>query len=307
MNKYILTCFVTAVSAGFISCSDDEEILTPTVDYIDNKFAVPDDATGPEADLRRDFYAKTGSYLIFSDLLSHEYQGTVNGQDIYKDEYIDFNYGLTSMGSKGPIFEFIEDMDAKRQSAQLIEDYIYPHIEGGNLMPFSILPVKNMQTWTDETWPSSYQPAKTTSCWRCMAIATGEWLEQPDDEAKALYSREILKALVQSRFSYSSDEAKPFTDLSYEYSGEYITDLDPSWDRTDMSIIYEYGFLSYRESWRGPQSDYLVYTSKDFEDYFNAVLDMEQSEFMELYGEYEAIVEKYNLIREAIISLGYKF
>lgn len=307
MNKYIIAGMIMTVSAGFASCSDDEEILTPSPDVVDNKFIVPDDATGPEADLRRSFYDKTGTYLVFTDLLSHEYVGNVNGKDVYKDEYIDFTYNMTNTGEHAPVFEFLEDIDSKREAVKLIEEYIYPRLEGGSLMPFSILPVKSLQTWQDIDWEYQYAPANTVSCWRCMAIATADWLALPDDDAKRQYARELLKTIVQSKFSESSDEADPFMELSYEHAGDYISDLEPDWDRSDMSMVYKYGYLTYRESWRGPQSDYFYYSSTDFENYFDAVMDMEMSEFMELYGEYELVVKKYNIIREAIASLGYKF
>ena len=96
MNKYIIYGLMLLSGVFATSCSDDEEILEPSVGVVDNLFAVPDDATGPEAELRRNFFKETGTYLMFNDLLSHTVIGQdAYGNDVYKDEYIDFTYNLT--------------------------------------------------------------------------------------------------------------------------------------------------------------------------------------------------------------------
>lgn len=305
MKNYAIYGLFALMTAGFAttSCSDDDEVLVPSTGYVDNKFAVPDDATGPEADLRRQFYKDTGVFLMFDDLLSHEYVGKdAFGNDVYKDERIDFLYNLTSMGSTPPEMELLTDYNDMKAAAEIVKKYIYPRIEGGNLLPFSILPVKSIVV-EEDNYPYNIVVSKTVSCWRCLGIAVGEWLELPEDEREQ-YGLEVLYDLISSKFTSSSDEAEAFCDLSYEYSGEYLEDLDGNWDGNDLSIVYECGFLSYIDGWWGA---YLPYTSEDFTQYLKAVMYRDENDFMEEFGEYPLVVTKYNMIKDALISLGYKF
>lgn len=304
MNKYIIYGFMLLSGVFATSCSDDEEILEPSVGVVDNLFAVPDDATGPEAELRRNFFKETGTYLMFNDLLSHSVIGQdAYGNDVYKDEYIDFTYNLTSSGGNPPVFEYITDDNAKKVAADLFLKYMYPHVEGGSLLPFSVLLVDNIQV---PDYYGDFEDATTTSCWRCLAVSMGELLEASDEDA-AIYARAVLKDLVSTKVDVYNDEFEEFVDLSSEYAGEYISDYIDDWDRSDISLIYELGYLSYTQSWRGPQSDYLPYESSDFKSFFNAVMDRDEADFMAEFGEYPLIVTKYNIVKNVIMALGYKF
>lgn len=305
MNKYAIYGLFAVAALSFSSCSDEEEVLEPTVGVVENKFAVPEDATGAEADLRRSFYKNTGVYLIFNDLLSRDLVGTdANGKDVYKEEWVDFTYNLTSIGDEPPIFEYLENDEDKKAGAELIEKYLYPHLEGGKLMPFSIMPVETIEVFDPYWW--EYAPASIVSCWRCLAVAVGEWMSLPEEEQEE-YSMSVLLDLISLKFTYTSDEADEFSELSYEYSGEYLSDLDENWDRSDMSLVYELGYLSYVKSRYSAYSDYLPYTSADFNSYLEAVLSRDEADFMEEFGDYSKIVTKYYIIKNALIDFGYKF
>lgn len=312
MNKYIIYGILSIVSLSFVACSDDEEILEPTQGYIDNKFYVPEDATGPEAEIRRAFYKKTGCNLLFHDLLSHEYMGTdANGEDVYVDEYIDFEYNLVGIGGSSenrPQFGYIEDIDVMKKSAQLIESYVYPHIEGGSLMPFSIMPTLGIEVWdySYEIYGYMYMPQPILSCWRCLAIDVKDWLELPADE-QASYGLSLLTKMVSNKLDYRDSEANQFNEISYDYNGEYISDIDEDWDRSDMSTVYKYGFLSYEESRYSAYSDYLPYSETDYNDYIKAVIEEDEQEFKKQYADYPMILTKYDIVKDILAAHGYKF
>lgn len=65
MKKTIIYGLLAVIGLSSVACSDDEELLEPTR-IEDNHYRVSDDETGPEADLRREFYDKTKVYLLFS-------------------------------------------------------------------------------------------------------------------------------------------------------------------------------------------------------------------------------------------------
>jgi len=308
MKKYYIYMLMALSTVGFVSCNDDDEILEPSVGYVDNKFAVPEDATGPEAELRRSFYNRTGVFLMYDDLLSREYLGLdANGKEIWKEERIDFLYNFTDVDFDAPKFVFIETQEEKQAAADLIEEYIMPRIEGGKLSPFSILAVKSMQVYLPlaNSWKYEYQDAYTTSCWRCRAIATDKWMQAEGAEKEAI-TIEVLQALLSDKFTYKSTEAAEFIAVGEDYHDEYLDDIFDDWaEDNDISRVHELGFLSYVESsyW----GDYLPSSSEDFDAFFDIIFSMDESEFMEKYGEYSIIVAKYNLMKNAIISMGFKF
>lgn len=312
MNKYIIVGLLAIISMSFMSCSNDEEILVPTQGYIDNKFRVPDDATGPEAEIRRAFYNITGCNLLFNDLLSHEYKGKdANGDDVYVDEYIDFEYNLVGTGGSsvnGPRFDYIEDIDVMRESANLIKTYIYPHIEGGSLMPFSIMPTLGiyLYDYNYDTYEYEYMPTSNLSCWRCLAIDVKEWLSLPDDEKNAC-GLNILVEIITKKLDYRADEVDEFSEISYDYNGEYLSDMDENWDRSDMSLVYECGFLSYVQSRYSSYSDYLPYLERDYNDYIKAAIIEDEQDFRAKYADYPIIISKYDMVRDILKSHGYKF
>ena len=305
-SKLFIYGLLALSSVAFASCSDDEELLEPSSEYVDNKFAVPDDATGPEADLRREFFASTDVYLLFDDLLSREFKGVDEfGGEIWQEERIDFIYDLTSYGFNAPRFEYIETQEDKEIATSLVRENILPRLEGGILTPFSILLVKDMQTYQSTGSGYRYADAYTTSCWRCLAVAVGKWSEAEGEERDAITTA-ILKDFLSTRFTVDSESASEFRTLSYEYSGYYMYELYDDWvENPDITRVYELGFLSKKTSYWG--DDYLPYTKDDFDAYLDVVLSMDENEFMELYGEYSMIVTKYTIIKDALISLGFKF
>jgi len=119
-----------------------------------------------------------------------------------------------------------------RESANLIETYIYPHIEGGSLMPFSIMPTLGiyLYDYNYDTYEYEYMPTSNLSCWRCLAIDMKEWLSLPDDEKNAC-GLNILAEIITKKLDYRADEVDEFSEISYDYNGEYLSDMDENWDR----------------------------------------------------------------------------
>lgn len=259
MNRYIYAGILALSSLAFVSCSDDEELLEPSTGNKDNRFVVPADATGPEADLRREFYKSTGINLIFSDLLDREYVGKdAFGEDVWKDYKVDFGYNLTSTDlGNPPIITELTSLEEKSEGVDFIKEYILPHIAGTAYNPFSILISDCMQVY--DSWDYVYEDALYTSCWNCTALAVGGVSDMTEDEKRELASR-MLMSMVKERFNQFSRDLDPFYELSYEYDYEYLIDYDPNWDRTDLSVLYELGYFTYFESWRGPERDYIFIT-----------------------------------------------
>ncbi len=303
-----LTLYSLILTSGalFAACSDEEDLSPSGAD--DDFFSVPADATDPTSVLRRDFFNETGIHLLFSEILRTTIVGkNSDGTDITREETIDFRWNFTNYNDyleyEG---EYISDVESQRKVAELFKENVYPHIEGSSLSPFSVLLFGSLKSRT-----SSWDPMEDTytlDCWRCLGVNTSGWTESTSQEETDKYTRNICKNLVSARFSTSSKDAQPWMDISDELSRKYLVDiLGDDWDR-DITKVYELGFFNYDEDWNDRlYRDRLPYASWDFEDYFDALFDMSEEDFVAQYGNYAKIMEKYYLMKELIERTGYKF
>ena len=286
------------------SCGDGSEKLQPSEPYKNFFEADPADKSAT-AELRRDFYNNTGIYLIFSDLL-----GTYTDEfGIERTEMVDFNWALTDNDSFSYYFDEVADED-KQHATDMVAKYFLPYIniEGSKLKPYSILLVSNLNSNQKDTYDDP-SPVDYMSCWRCFAINVDEWIEADEEGAKTL-GKNLLYQLVSTKIDYQTPELEPFFAVCEEhYDNYYIVDSFPEWmDEQDIEIIYEAGFRKYYADWYG-EADYDAFYSKrnDLADFMKAVFDEDEADFMDKWGDYPKIVEKYNILKGCIETLGIDF
>lgn len=305
MKKFAIYGFLLLSGLQFVACSDDEDRPTPS-NYNDDFFGVPADATGPEAELRRDFHKETGIHLLFTDTLRTTLIGKdPQGKNIYEYETIDFAWNLTNYDDYyGWKPEYIEGIDDKRKATDLFREYIMPHIAGSSMAPYSVLLLKSLQI--DDY---GFEDAYTTSCWRSMGVNTSGWITAETDEDIDAHTAGILKDIVSAKFNNNSDEAKPWFEISREcYNCDFIVDYNENWAGEDWEYIYSIGFMDYYDDWRGrPNRDEFLTKSRDFTMFFNAIFDRTEEDFKAEFGAYPVIMEKYNLMKSLIEGTGYKF
>lgn len=307
MKKIAIYGLLLFSGLQFVACSDDEDRPTPS-NYNDDFFGVPADATGPEAELRRDFHKETGIHLLFTDTLRTTLIGKdPQGKDIYEYETIDFAWNLTNYNTSydwEP--KYIESIDDKRKATDLFREYIMPHIAGSSMAPYSVLLLADLRAYNNNTF--RVEDAYTTSCWRSIGVNTSGWITAETDEDINAHTAGILKDLVSARFDSRSDEAAPWFEISDEYYGADIVDYNEDWDGEDLEYIYSLGFLDFNDHWSGrPNRDYFLYESSDFTMFFNAIFERTEDDFKAEFGAYPVIMEKYNLMKSLIEQTGYKF
>lgn len=105
---YMHTIFGTLVLGLLcLSCGSEDHLLPSGLDK--NYFEVPGDATDAESVLRREFFTKNGSYLIFNDTLHRELKGTdEEGNPLYTYELLDIGYGMTSISSNRYAYDYLK-------------------------------------------------------------------------------------------------------------------------------------------------------------------------------------------------------
>ena len=296
--RHITTLYSVAAAFLFafisVACGEDEEVLTPNETFVD-KFDISASASGPEADLKREFYARNGSYLIFNDTLSAVRDASGN----LKVETVDFEWSLTSSGDDTDEWEFFETIEEQRAAAEIVEKHILPYIKDGAMRPYSVLPFKSIVT-------SSGEIVYYKDNWRCFGVNLAEIMPAADDAERKALVLDMFKRIYKGKYRSSSEEADPFHEVCAEYSGEYICDYFPEWeDERDMEIIYSVGYISYKTN-KKPYNEKFLTKSNDYTDFVNLVFDNTTEEVYAKYGRYEKIIQKYEIIKALVEKVGIK-
>lgn len=277
MKKYILG-FVIAVSLW--ACSKED---WPSSDQLEvNFFAVPEDATGEEAELRREFFGKTGVYLLFSDTLGCRNITTLSGKTVIEWQVIDFMWNMNTSSAYADSLEFFpyQVIGKKEAAAKFVQDELLTDLPE-LFYPYSILLTERMVLF--DNFYGTYIPGEVAvySGMQATAIALGD-IATASDEKKETLKNEMMKAMIVNNLSLIKD-----SDLAvfYSYSTDYY-DIS-SWNVP--SPVESVGFLpTYTSSWtvtfNTKSSDVLAYV----EEIFN----LSETEFWETYAEYSVVIEK---------------
>lgn len=304
LTHYYIGMLLAGAFGFLAACSSDEELLTPSGE--DTNFFLPkEDDHSAEAALRRDFFDETGVYLFFNDTLRHDLNGTdVNGAPVYATEVLNFRYSLTGYNNAAYAFGYYQTQEEKAAAAEMIKADFLPHLSQ-NLLPYSILLVNGIR---ENSYGSTWEDLSYKSNIYCMAIDTKDVLHLDEEERREI-ALAVLTNLVDDGISDLNwdDYQGPFYDLiPAEVSDSYLGDLIPGWDRTQMEALYELGFISYSEDWY----DEFYYDTppfSDWNDFFELVMNTPWEEIEAQYGAYSLLMQRMELVRQAILATGYKF
>ena len=277
MKKYILG-FVIAV--GLWACSKED---WPSNDQFEvNFFAVPEDATGEEAELRREFFVKTGVYLLFSDTLGCRNITTLSGKTVIEWQVIDFMWNMSSGTYYVDSLEFFpyQVIGKKEVATKFVQDELLSDLPE-LFYPYSILLMDRLVFF--DNFYGTYVPSEVAvySGMQATAIALGD-IATVSDEEKETLKNEIMKAMIVNNLSLIKDG-----DLAvfYSYSTDYY-DIS-SWNVP--SPVESVGFLpTYVSSWT------VTFNSKstDVLAYVEEIFNLSETEFRETYAEYPVVIEK---------------
>lgn len=306
--KHLTHYYIGMLLAGMLgflaACSSNEELLTPSGEDV-NFFLPKEDDHSAEAALRRDFFDETGVYLFFNDTLRHDLNGTdVNGAPVYATEVLNFRYSLTGYNNAAYAFGYYQTQEAKAAAAEMIKADFLPHLSQ-NLLPYSILLVNGIREssggtrWKDLAYKSNIY---------CIAIDTKDVMHLGAGERREIAQAVLTKLVEKGIKNLNWDDYQgPFYDLIPEkVVNSFMGDLIPGWDRTQVEALYELGFISYYKDW----SDEFYYdtpSSYDWEDFFKVVMNTPWEEIEAQYGAYSLLMQRLELVRQAILATGYKF
>ena len=268
------------------SCGSEDD-LTPSGADI-NGFAPLEGDNSQTAQIRNAFYQATGSYLLFNDTLVSQ---STNGQP----ELFDINYALVGSSSVDTYdyhYTYITDAASQQKAADALRTYLVSKL--GKATPFSFLLV-------DDIYYNSYGRKKHATYLlgtRGYAISTGSG-EMYDDPKS--YVNDMLADIAYDRFNRQSSTV---TDAFYSYSKEYYGQ-DVADDEKDIeNVEYTHGLMEKFEGW-DEGFYYYPYETRDVKDYIAAVLSMTREEFVEKYGSYAIMVDKYDAMRTILTNIGF--
>lgn len=265
----------------------------------ENYFTPAPGATDPESVLRNEFFSGNGVHLLFNDTLRHEKIGVdPGGNDIYHTETVEMRYNLTSTSLYPFVYDYLPDMNSKTAAAELIEKHILPRL-GESLHPYSILAVNTIGTYRllNGEW-RPFQNFIVYNGMRCTAVAV-EGIAAMNEAERLQLGRTILVELLSARVSSSSDSRlTEFFDKSTPY---YKKDKEYDmgwWDGYTLDDVRNLGFLYDKEGW------YLPNKTDDTAAYVEAMFLYTGAEFEAEFGGFGIIMDKYDLLRRALLGMG---
>lgn len=276
MKKYILG-FVIAVCLW--ACSKED---WPSNDQLEvNFFAVPEGATGEEAELRRKFFDKTGVYLLFSDTLGCRNITTLSGETIVEWQVVDLMWNMNTNSFADSLGFFPYQVIGKKEAAaKFVQDELLTGLPE-LFYPYSILLTERLVLF--ENFYGTYVPGEVAvySGMQATAIALGD-IATASDEEKETLKNEIMKAMIVNNLSLIKD-----SDLAvfYSYSTDYY-DIS-SWNVP--SPVESVGFLpTYASSWM------VTFNTKSLDvlAYVEEIFNLSETKFRETYAEYSVVIEK---------------
>lgn len=301
MKKKI--AYILPLLLSLLSCGKDE--VNVSVKDVTIAFKPADSDQSVEANLRRDFYSKYGSYLLFNDTLQHYVLGKdANGDDYYFTEVIDVQYEVNSniSGDSNTKYRYnlIATDEQKIIATQFMEEYILTHISG-KLAPYSWLLVdKISKTFNGSTETSPYAVGGQ----RTVVIATNV-IPRLSASQKEQYSRQLMNTIISQVASDNADAFEEFYNVSQNYYNGKFTAPSTTKEKTD--ILARAGFICVAlNEFNNEEKGTYPNRDLDLKAFSRLIAANTQEKINEKYADYPLVIKKSAIIRKLLTSLGYK-
>lgn len=292
---YTLLILVSVIAA---SCSEDD--VTPQLKDTTLAFLPDADDNSEEAQMRRDFYQTYGSFLLFNDTLQHEALGKdVNGDMHYFTEVLDLNYqvGMSTESNEKFQYTLLTDMERKSSAVQYIKDYLLVHLTG-KLKPYSWLLVDKIKREYLDVYTSPY--AATGQ--RGVVVACN-LLPQLTDAQKVQYAAQVMNTLIAKLANDNASSFSEFLQVSMAYYDSRFT--APKTNAENTALLNEKGFICRGKTYLGEENGLCPSQELDIKAYARLVVANSAETLQSKYADYPLVLEKIDLMRETLKSLGY--
>lgn len=303
-SLYIAGC---GLCAALLAAGCSEEALTPSHEYRYDTFMPDPAAQDSTSILRREFYAETGSYLLFNDTLQHRFLGyDYNDNEVYFTEVLDIGYITGATTNTRSMYEYVllDGLEEQKQALAFLESYVLPHLSS-TLKPFSWLLVKDISGEPAGAYDGTRVYPDAVSGERCVAVDCGYVLKNSDESLLEAYTQRVMNIFLSDILLDRWSEFGDFRALSQSYYGgtfEYANEAD------NTRILREAGFLVKGKNSIGELASgcYPSYED-DLATYITYALLLDDELIEASYGQYPVVMEKFLIYKEILKNLGYVF
>ena len=294
--KYIIGLLIRA---GLWACTKEDwpDNSRPEV----NPFAVPADATGEEAELRRGFFDRTGMYLLFSDTLVAQEVNAVSAkkEKVYIKVHLEWNMVSTNQGIDSFICYPYKTLAEKKMLTEFVEREVLTSVPV-LFYPYSIMLLDRL-VYFQYNYYGGYEDPVEYSFYAGMqsTVITVSNLSAFTAGEKEKLKTNLVGNLISSNISVipEADWADFYTysDEYYKLSSQYVVPYP----------IEACGYLpTYADAgWGGPDFHTKEY---DVKAYVEEIFKLSESEFRETYAEYPIIIDKMEEMVKVLRKHGVK-
>lgn len=300
----IYLCLMLLISVW--ACSKEDSIIPRDSEV--NLF-YPNRFSGAYVQICQDFYAETGCYLLLNDTLKHEYVGVdMYGNPVYKTELVDLTYGITSTRQWKFVFDYATEEERVQKAADIVKNNILASMDTA-YYPYSFLLVETLKATAYQieegdlvgSWSELHEESDYVGS-RAIALSMSRLLADPQEFADKFLKKLLIKLLT-------TNVLKDFYAYGNAYYGrnEIVGEFD-----TEEDFLRQTGILSFTSSWEEDEDGnavlvfYDVSYLDDRDKYLEAILERKEKEFKQKYADYDVILRKLELLKQAIVELGFK-
>ena len=289
--------FCVLLFAIFFMACDKEDNLSPS-NLGKDWFVVEDDPNDPVTHAIYLFYKETGIPVFYNDTIGSETRIDNWGNSYIYHEILSVNYALGGVAIVGgtPVVSSY-DLCPKEyvlDGLDFLKTEVMPVIPD-NVHIRSFLLLDSLTSWG-----FGYEAFKGLNT--VLVSRVTKLNEMSQDSRQRLKGAVIRSILSTSVLTYESELATFYkitrslysADNLYGYNAWYFTSRTPYKDPRQVGFLY-----------RNPRNPaYLPTEEMDVNMYLEAIFSHTRDEFMTLYGTYEPIMKKYEIIKSILQDIG---
>ena len=294
--KYIGVC---AALFMFAACAEED---VPLVGYDDpaDWFSPAPGAMDETSVLRREFFNKTGSYLLFNDTVQHNLLGyNINGDPVYFTELLSIGYTVGAQNAEQTVYtyEYLQDIESQREAVKYLEENILVHMSN-KIKPYSWFLANRITGKYDNQTLNPYcvagQRSIAISCYLVKSLS-GSRLQQ--------FNTQVLQIIINRLVENHQAEFTDFYSVSSAYySGVFTANSDAE----NTEILRSCGFLCRgKNPYNIDANGYYPDNVTDLRYFARLLVSYTPEQLEKLYGQYPKVMEKLEILRHTLEELGF--
>lgn len=295
MKKNIIF-YVLLLSVLLVACGKDENLEPSNLGK--DWFVVEDDVNDLVTHAIYQFYKETGIPVFYNDTIGRETRVDNWGNSYTYYETLSVNYalgGVAEAGGRPSVSSYVLcPKEYVLDGLEFLKTDVIPVIPE-NVGVHSFLLLDSLTSWG-----FGYEAFKGLNT---ILVSRMTKLNGMSEKARKSLRGAVIRSILSVSVLAYEDELATFykitrnhytTEDLYGYNAWYFT------SRTPYDDPKEVGFLD-----KNPRNMAILPTeSMDVNMYLEAIFSNTESEFMELYGAYEPIMKKYEIIKSILQDIG---